>query len=274
MRRTMPVFLAVTVLGLRAAEPAASQQQQRAEVLVLGLFHMANPGHDVFNMQADDMLAPRRQQEMAELLAVLQRFKPTRIAVENGSHRALNERYAKYRAGQYELTANETDQLGLRLAKQLGHDSVYAVDVDGDFPMPRLLKFAKATGQQAKLDSLMGAIGAMVKAQDAFLKSHSLLDMLRYLNGDAKVAEDVGYYYLMAHYGEPYDYAGPDLLADWYRRNIRIFNNIARLAATPQDRVLVIYGAGHLGWLRAQVAADPSLRLRTLEEFAAARTPP
>src|SRR6185503_12139433 len=103
MRRIMPGLLAMA-LGLRAADPAASQQSPRAEVLVLGLFHMANPGHDVFNMQADDMLAPKRQQEVAELVAVLQRFKPTRIAVENGSQRALNERYAKYRAGQYELT--------------------------------------------------------------------------------------------------------------------------------------------------------------------------
>jgi len=274
MRPMMPGLLAAAVLGLRASEPALSQQPQRAEVLVLGLYHMANPGHDVFNTQADDVLAPKRQQEIAELVGVLQRFKPTRIAVENGNQRALNERYAKYRAGQYELTANEIDQLGLRLAKLLGLDSVYAVDVDGDFPLPRLLKFAKATGQQAGLDSLMGAIGGMVKAQDAFLKSHSVLETLRYLNSDAKVAEDVGYYYRMAHYGEPYDYAGPDLLADWYRRNIRIFNNVARLAAAPGDRVLVIYGSGHLGWLRQQVAADPTLRLRTLEDFAARPTPP
>jgi len=32
--------------------------------------------------------------------------------------------------------------------------------------------------------------------------------------------------------------------------------------------VLVIYGSGHLGLLRQAVQADPTLRLRTLEEFA------
>ncbi len=30
----------------------------KAHVLVLGTFHMSNPGRDVMNMQVDDMLAP------------------------------------------------------------------------------------------------------------------------------------------------------------------------------------------------------------------------
>ena len=49
-------------LTLGAAFPAVSQQSpaERAEVLVLGVYHMSNPGHDIFNMQADDVLAPKR----------------------------------------------------------------------------------------------------------------------------------------------------------------------------------------------------------------------
>jgi hypothetical protein len=35
----------------------------------------------------------------------------------------------------------------------------------------------------------------------------------------------------------------------------------------PGDRVLVIFGAGHLGLLRQAVETDPTLTLRTLEEF-------
>jgi hypothetical protein len=31
--------------------------------------------------------------------------------------------------------------------------------------------------------------------------------------------------------------------------------------------VLVIIGAGHLGWLRQDVSSDPTLRLRTLAEL-------
>jgi hypothetical protein len=60
----------------------------------------------------------------------------------------------------------------------------------------------------------------------------------------------------------------PDLLAEWYRRNMRIFNNATNLVTSPHDRVLVIFGAGHLGWLRQPFGSDPTFRLRNLEEFA------
>jgi hypothetical protein len=268
MRTTTFAFLAMTAISLSAPAQSASPQQTRAEVLVLGVYHMANPGHDIFNMPADDVLAPGRQQEIAELDATLKKFKPTKIAVENDSQRKLNERYAQYLAGQYVLTANEIDQIGLRLAKELGHTAIYAVDADGDFPFQRVINFAKAKGQSAQVDALMADIGAMVKAQGEYLKSHTVLQTLLYMNADAKVAEDVGFYYREAHYGEPGDYAGPDLLTEWYRRNIHIFNNVTKLMTASDDRILVIFGAGHLGWLRQDFASDPTLRLRKLDEFA------
>jgi len=76
-------------------------------------------------------------------------------------------------------------------------------------------------------------------------------------------------YFAIARYGEPYEYAGPDLLAVWYQRNIRIYRNIVALIDSPGERILVIYGAGHLGWLRQDVANDPSVRLRKLAELTA-----
>ena len=266
MRTAMVCLVAMTMLG----PPSAAQEAKRAEVLVLGVYHMANPGRDIFNTQADDVLAPKRQQEIAELAAVLERFKPTKVAIESDSQTRMNERYAKYLAGQYVLTANEIDQLGLRIAKDLGHTAVYAVDADGDFPFPRVVNYAKATGQSAKLEALMGQVGEMVKAQNEYLKAHSVLQTLLYMNSDAHVAQDLGFYALEARYGEPGDYAGPDLLAEWYRRNMRIYNNVAKLIASPEERILVIFGNGHLGWLRQAFGADPTLRLRKLEDFASA----
>jgi hypothetical protein len=41
------------------------------------------------------------------------------------------------------------------------------------------------------------------------------------MNADRKVAEDVGFYYREAHLGEAGDWPGADLVADWFRRNIR-----------------------------------------------------
>ncbi len=248
-----------------APPPAASA---RPEVLVLGVYHMANPGHDIFNTQADDVLAPGRQAELAQVVAALKKFNPTKIAVERdpGDNR-LSKDYPDYVAGKHELTRNEIEQVGFRLAKELGHKTVYGVDADGEFPYPRLVKYAQATGRAKELEALTTEIGAAVKAQNAYLASHTILETLLYMNSDDKVAEAVGFYYRQAHFGEPWDWAGADLVSDWFRRNMRIYSNVVRLADSPGERVLVIFGAGHLGWLRHDFEGDPTLRLRKLAEF-------
>jgi hypothetical protein len=247
---------------------AQTPPPQHAEILILGTYHMANPGRDIFNMSADDVLSPKRQAEIGELLEVLKRFKPTKIAIEATVYEDRRpKQYADYLAGQYALTQNEIDQIGFRLAKELEMKAIYPVDIDGEFPMQRVVNFAKAKGQSQIMDQLMAEVGEMVKQQDAYLHSHSVLETLLYMNDDAKVAQDVGYYLREARLGEPGDYAGPDLLASWYQRNIRIYNNIANIIESPNERVLVIYGAGHLGWLRQIVANDPGMKLRKLSEF-------
>ena len=248
-----------------APPPAVSA---RSEVLVLGVYHMANPGRDIFNMQADDVLAPKRQAEIAQVMAALKKFNPTKIVVERdpGDNR-LSKDYPDYMAGKHELTRNEIEQVGFRLAKELGHKTVYGVDADGEFPYPRLVKYAQATGRTKELEALTSEIGAMVKAQNAYLASHTILETLLYMNSDDKVAEAVGFYYRQAHFGEPWDWAGADLVSDWFRRNMRIYSNVVQLADSPDERILVIFGAGHLGWLQHNFASDPTLRLRKLAEF-------
>ncbi|MFN2567492.1 MAG: DUF5694 domain-containing protein, partial [Gemmatimonadaceae bacterium] len=203
-----------------------------------------------------------------QLMAILKKYQPTKIAVERdpGDNR-ISRDYADYLAGKHELTRNEIEQIGFRLAKDLGHKTVYGVDADGEFPHPRLVKFAQATGRAKELDALMGEIGAMVKAQNAYLASHTVLETLLYMNSDDRVAAHVGFYFRQAQLGEPWDWAGADLVSDWFRRNMRIYSNVVQLIDSPSERVLVVYGAGHLGWLQHAFGSNPNLRLRKLAEF-------
>ncbi len=144
-------------------EPPAA----RAQVLVLGVYHMSNPGRDIFNMKADDVLAPKRQAEIAQLIEVLKSFQPTKIAIEADMwSKRVGQQYSDYLAGKYTLSRNENDQIGYRLARELGHKTVYPVDADGEFPFPRIVNYAKASGRSKELDTLMAEIGEMVKAQD------------------------------------------------------------------------------------------------------------
>src|SRR5262249_45685728 len=142
------------------------------------------------------------------------------------------------------------------------------VDAAGDFPYQRLVNYAKGSGRSKELEAMMGEVGGRVKALDQYLASHTVLETLLLVNADEWVAAERAFYYRQARIGEPEDWAGADLLADWFRRNIRIYANVARLVESPSERVLVIFGYGHLGWLQQNFAGDPDLRLRRLAEFA------
>jgi hypothetical protein len=238
-----------------------------AEVLVLGSYHMGNPGRDIFNLKADDVLAPKRQAEIREVLDALLRFRPTKIAMEADSDSPKVKQYEDYLAGKHELGRDERDQIGFRLGKELNLPKVYGIDADGDFPYPTVQDYAKAHGREKELESLMAQVGKTVKEDNEFLESHSVLQMLLRINSSDAVRRGLAGYAVFAHFGEAYNYAGAELLTQWYQRNMRIHTHLLNIIA-PGDRVLVIYGSGHLGLLRQNVQADPTLKLRTIEEFA------
>ena len=261
-------FLFLTFFMMSVIAPARGGPTSLPEILIVGTYHMANRGHDVYNIQADDVLSPKRQQEIAQLIDVLKKFRPTRIAVEADiDNKQLAQQYADYLTGKYALSRDETNQVGFRLAKELGHKTVYPVNDWADFPLQRVSNYAKANGREAEFHRVMAEWGTLINEMDTYLKSHTILETIKYINSDAIVFRDVSPYFELARFGEPGEYAGPDLLASWYERNIRIYHNIVNLIESPNDRVLVIYGYGHLGWLQQNAANDATVRLRKLDDF-------
>jgi len=267
----MPGRVALILLLASVAAHAQSNCNGKPQILVLGTYHMANPGRDIYNMQVDDVRTPKRQQELAQVAEVLAKFQPTKIAIEaDPDGKKLPAAYQDYLAGKHELTQNEIEQIGFRVARQSGHKQLYPVDVDGDFPIQRVINYAKATGRSAELEKMMATTGQMVAKQDEYIKSHTVLESLLYMNAPDQVAMGDSFYVQLVPYGEPGDFAGPDLLASWYQRNIRIYSNIVRLIDSPSDHVLVIYGSGHLPWLQENARMDTSVCLRMLGDFAPA----
>jgi len=267
----LPNRTLLSLFGFLALLPWGAHAQDSAgpEILILGTVHLASPGRDLHNAEVDDVLSAQRQRELGELMSVLRRFRPTKIAVEADVNSGrIADRYRAYRDGDYTLTRNETDQIGLRLAAEMGHETVYSVDEDGDFPYYRVQNYAKAHGRENEFDSLQAKTGARVARESEFLRTHSLLETLELINADSSVARGVSEYYeTYMPFGQPYEYAGAELIARWVERNLRIYHNIRALATSPDDRILVIYGAGHLGWLRRMVTDDGSVRLRSLDEL-------
>jgi hypothetical protein len=215
------------------------------------------------------VLVSKRQKEIEDFVSVLKKFRPTKIAIEArfGSEKIQKE-YEDYRAGKYALTRNEIDQIGYRLAKELGHTQIYPIDISGDFPFDKVEEFAKKHGQEQSLQDTLAQVPKEIEKMSAILKSGTISDLFRHLNREEQIRSDNQFYMSLVRYSGGGDYPGPDLLAAWYQRNIRIFANLRSIISSPEDRVLVLYGSGHSYWLQRNVLDSQDLILDRLDALA------
>lgn len=222
---------------------------ERPSLVVLGVSHFANPGRDAVNVTFDDVLVPKRQKEIAELVDRLAALKPTRVVVEYPAAKQakLDERYRAYRAGTYALTRNEIDQIGLRLAAKLGLDRVDAADWDGNFPGTDadydFRVWANAHEQKERFDAIFDP--AQAKAEEALLARSTIGEFFCELNRPDRLASDNRLYFDIALLGGAEENPGAAWVGGWHGRNLRIFANLVRIAAKPDDRVVAVFGAGH-----------------------------
>ena len=219
---------------------------QKPTVLVLASSHLGNRGHDIFNFQWDDVLSEKRQREIRQFIGLLKRFKPTRIAVEAPFGTAnLDEDYRRYVRGEYALTRDEIHQLGFRLAKELDHPKIYDVNAEGTFDIERVLTFAQANNQQEIIDRVETVFRKNSSKLNKLIQIATVTEIYNILNRRQRIEEEHQAYLFMARIGKDKEYPGVDLLADWYKRNLKIFSNITRIVESEEDRLLVIFGAGH-----------------------------
>ncbi|MGH6890435.1 MAG: DUF5694 domain-containing protein [Rhizomicrobium sp.] len=242
---------------LFAASPAFADAAV-TQVMVLATFHMSNPHRDLHNVTADNVLAPKRQTEIAAVVAALARFRPTQVDVEWPAD-TVTQRYAKFVSGSLPPSRNEVVQLGFRLARASGAQ-IHGIDIAGEFPYDAVVSYAKAHGESDLLARADADITKEVAEQQKTIDTESIGDVLRRLNEPARIRADNDWYMGMLRVGGGTDQPGADLLAAWYQRNMRICGEIVQLAR-PGDRVVVIFGAGHAFLLRQCVSQMPGTRL-------------
>jgi len=246
-------------LAALAAAPAAQSKARPVEVMIVGDYHMSNPGHDLHNARIDEVLAPERQAQIAKVTDALARFKPTKVAAEWPADVAA-ERYGQYLAGTLKPSRNEVVQLGFRLAKTSGLKTVYGIDADGEFPFDKVDAWATAHGKHAILDQAGAEVDGFVKTLEAKTRDGTVSSALRFLNDPGRIESDNGFYRTTLKLGSGAEQPGAELLTAWYRRNFLICANILQLAE-PGDRIVVFYGSGHAFLLRQCVQETPGFKL-------------
>ncbi|CAN5518903.1 hypothetical protein BH10ACI1_BH10ACI1_23880 [soil metagenome] len=245
-------FLFLSTFAVMAQIGIVDQNAKTKPTLViLGTYHMGTPGNNVVNPKVADITTPERQKQIAELIEKLKKFKPTKIVLECDHPEAdvkTQETYDKYLSGQYQLSKNETNQIGFRLAKESGHKKVYCVDWSGYWDDPAI-NYMKYASQDAELDGFLKKVNQKLKqeidAKYEKLLPLSITDQLIAVNQPAQLEKSQKVYFDIMRIGRDKEYIGANYVAWWYRRNMTILTNIIRITDSPNDRILVVYGVGH-----------------------------
>lgn len=226
---------------------------EQAEIMILGTFHFAY-------QDAIDIGAAARQREITALASALEAYAPTRVVVEApyAENDALAAEYRGYleQAEETPSSANEIQQIGFRVARRLGHDRVWGVDVPLDLWHDSIALFDEQyPGARSRLRRRWAVRHEGGPALDTGLSIAEIL--LAGNRVDPPPNSELYARFLPLVEGDVY--AGALKLRPWYDRNLRIVQNFFRVMEGPDDRLLLVVGWGHVRALKQILDLTPQL---------------
>ena len=256
---------------------------KQTKVLTLGTFHFNFPNLDVVktdNNNQIDVLDAQYQKEIELIVDKLAKFKPTKIVIERQpkKQQVYDSLYTAYLNGNHKLSRSEEQQIGFRLAKKLGLNKLFCTDAWGT-DYEEVLKVIDGNDTIAKdkfwsyfyknPDSTLYSYRSYRNEKPLF-KTDGILAHLKRQNTKERIKKELGDYLvgIFKYETEDYEQLGPDYVTSWwFNRNLRIFRNIQRINATAEDRILVIYGAGHMNLLNVLFESSPEYELLDVNDY-------
>lgn len=259
-------------------QPGARQKPHVTKVMTLGVFHFQFPNLDVDKIAKQDqidVLDKKYQKQLLEVVSILKEFKPDEIFVEArpAEQRKMDSLFQLYKNEKYTLGRNEVEQLGFRLAAKLGLNRVQCVDTWGKMYNSLDFLFNDTASRTIKFEKyyFKNPDTVYIKNEKLFKgNTPNIISTLIRLNNPKHIKESLGPY-LIGHFKyeeKPGDYTGADFeAARWFDRNLRIFRNIQRSVTKKTNRILVIFGAGHMNILNYLFECSPEYQFISPEPY-------
>ncbi len=272
MKLNLTVILTVLISAVFA------QAQKKTEVLTLGSFHFAFRNLDLIKTSTEDqidVLEPKYQKEIEDIVARIAKFKPTIIVIERDPVKQVkyDSLYNQYLMGKYDLARDEVDQIGFRIAKMMKLKTLYCVNAWGrDYEvLDSVLEGKDSIGNKKFMDYFYKYADTVKQyfPQPVF-KTKGIRAELIQKNDPKNIKRDLGTYLIgtFKYETNSNEFFGPDFVTGWwFNRNLRIFRNIQKINAKPTDRILVIFGAGHMTLLNSFFEASPEYRLLKVNDY-------
>ncbi len=245
-------------------------EKHKAKAMVLGVFHFSNPGLDGYKSKFYfNILEKERQTELDTLLSRIAAYKPTKILVEWNRIKwdSITKVYFKnYLNGTFKIDdkRDEVYQIGFKLAKKLGHNQIFCSDATADWFGVELdwdnydeSTYLKSHGQFEK--TTRHEYDSFYKHYDSLKTVQTLTEHFVAINSPSNRLKDHQAYLTSTILeGAGDHYLGADSVGKWYRRNLRIFANAYDLTDfNKEERLLLIYGSGHVWQLRQFFTDSP-----------------
>ena len=267
MRQFSLLLILVSTFSFGQAQlksPSEFYPPQKTKVLVVGTFHFNFPGLDEVKTADEDkidVLKEPKKSELEELVAYIKKFNPTKIAVEARPSWNAMQKFEEYKKGGHKNSRDERYQLGMRIATDLGLDSVYGIDtssLQSDLEKQDSMLLKKLTNKinRKTKDPFWDYAEEYFDYRDKKMKDVHLLDFIKAMNTREGHNFNFGLY--LTGSIATGDGQGADFLSIWwYNRNVRIFSKLINITQSPEERILVIFGNGHAAILRQLLEASP-----------------
>ena len=278
------IFLFILVFGIlsntysqRYSEDPDSilvGNRKQPAIFLVGTFHFAYYNFDAHKTSKEnqvDILSDEKQNEIKELLDYIYKFNPTKIAVESGPITGyLMKRYQAYKNGERKLGKDEIEQIGFRLLDKFKLDTLYGINDQGlysdlydskdSLTVRTILDSISRDYDYNSDDPISKLYREFYKENDSLAQKMKLLDYFKYKNSDKILDRGFGAY-LNGDFKLD-NKRGADMMAlEWYSRNLRIYRHIQQLTTSPEDKILVIMGWGHITVLKHLFECSPEFKL-------------
>jgi Family of unknown function (DUF5694) len=270
--------LNLTLLLTLLISAVFAQPDKRVEVLTLGSFHFAFHNLDLIKTSTEDqidVLETKYQKEIEEIANRIAKFKPTIIVIERnpGEQTKYDSLYNQYLQDNYNLRRGEEEQIGFRIAKMMKLKTLYCVNAWGrDYEVLDPVLEGKDSLENKKSMDYFNTYADTLKQYfpKPVFKTKGIRAELIQKNESRNIKLDLGTYLLgiFKYATKDNEFFGPDFVTGWwFNRNLRIFRNIQKINAKPTDRVLVIFGAGHMNLLNSFFGSSPEYKLLKVNDY-------
>jgi hypothetical protein len=234
----------------------------KIRVLNFGSVHLS--GSTDAHSSITDVNNPKVKADIKKIVDQLVKFKPTIICVEipPESTEFINETYQKYITDQTNRInySEEVNVIGLEVARLSGTKKIYGIDNPIGFDYPSLIEMAnKNSSDSLYVQNIMDSYETLNKKP--------LFEQFSIVNTKKYKMETFDLYNFLATMHNPNNFEGSDIIAEFYKRNLRMYTNFSDIPLTKNDRVLIIMGATHTAYFDIFIGNSPKYIMENTAEY-------